>query len=69
MDVESAWEGTVDRKQDHENLAWGVKKDKSGNICLKFEWVWMAESLVFHLFWVFSTEKVLKTRKVIQLKG
>ena len=50
MDVESAWEGTVDRKQDHENLAWGVKKDKSGNICLKFGWVWMAESLVFHLF-------------------
>ena len=38
MDVKSAWEGIVDRKEDHENMAWGVKKDKSGNIGLKFAW-------------------------------
>ena len=38
MDVKSAWEGIMDRKEDHENMAWGVKKDKSGNIGLKFAW-------------------------------
>ena len=50
-------------------MAWSVKLNRIilvENLC----GVWMAESLVlvFQLFWVFSTENVLKTRKVTQVK-